>query len=93
MWAKLWGGGGRVQEGWGQVAVGRMLEGLGPEQLLWEAECPHLTIAHAYTPSYAHTLGWLAKLVTDKEARGLSLGDTSAALYGFRSATSRSALA
>ncbi|MCA6112854.1 amidohydrolase family protein [Bradyrhizobium cenepequi] len=82
---------GRVPDGWAQAAAGRMLDDLGPEQLIWGSEWPHVTTAHAYAPSYAQTLEWLEKLVPDEDARGQILGETSAALYGFRSATSSSA--
>ncbi|KRR11012.1 hypothetical protein CQ10_40465 [Bradyrhizobium valentinum] len=82
-WVKL-SGIGRVPDGWAQAAAGRMLEEIGPEQLLWGSEWPHVTAAHAYAPSYAETLEWVEELVPDEDARCRILGETSAALYGFR---------
>ncbi|WP_108523297.1 amidohydrolase family protein [Bradyrhizobium algeriense] len=81
-WVKL-SGIGSVPYGWAQAAAGRMLEELGPKQLLCGSEWPHVTVAHAYAPSYVETLEWLEGLVTDEDARERILGETSAALYGF----------
>lgn len=72
---------GRVPDGWAQAAAARMLQGLGPKQLLWGSEWPHVAAAHAYAPSHAQTLEWLEELVPDEDARGRILGDTPAALY------------
>lgn len=83
VWVKL-SGIGRVAHGWAQAAAARMLQELGPKQLLWGSEWPHLAAAHAYAPSYAQTLEWLEELVPDKEARRRILGETPAALYRFR---------
>lgn len=75
---------GRVADGWAQAAAGRMLQELGPKQLLWGSEWPHVAAAHAYAPSYAQTLEWLEELVPDEDARGRILGETPAALFRFR---------
>lgn len=82
VWVKL-SGIGRVADGWAQAAAARMLPELGPKQLLWGSEWPHLAAAHAYAPSYAQTLEWLEELVPDEDARGRILGETPAALYRF----------
>lgn len=83
VWVKL-SGIGRVPDGWAEAAAARMLQELGPKQLLWGSEWPHVAAAHAYAPSYAQTLEWLEELVPDEDARGRILGDTPAALYQFR---------
>ncbi|MTV19128.1 MULTISPECIES: amidohydrolase family protein [Bradyrhizobium] len=83
VWVKL-SGIGRVPDSWAKAAADRLLEKLGPEQLLWGSEWPHVTAAHAYAPSYAQTLDWLEKLIPDEGARGRILSETPAALYGFR---------
>ncbi|WP_342723631.1 amidohydrolase family protein [Bradyrhizobium sp. B097] len=83
VWVKL-SGIGRVADGWAKAAAGRLLERLGPEQLLWGSQWPHVTAAHAYAPTYAQTLDWLEELVPDDDARGRILSATPAALYGFR---------
>lgn len=83
VWVKL-SGIGRVADVWAQTAAGIMLNELGPQQLLWGAEWPNVTAAHAYAPTYAQILEWLKKLVPDEHARGQVLGATPAALYGFR---------
>lgn len=79
VWVKLSGIGG-VPDGWANTAAARMLQELGPKQLLWGSEWPHVAAAHAYAPSYAQTLEWLEDLVPDEDA----LGETPAALYRFR---------
>lgn len=83
VWVKL-SGIGRVPDGWAHAAAARMLQELGPKQLLWGSEWPHVAAAHAYAPSYAQTLEWLEDLVPDEDARGRILGETPAALYRFR---------
>lgn len=83
VWVKL-SGIGRVADSWAQTAAARMLEELGPKQLLWGSEWPHVAAAHAYAPSYAETLEWLEELVPDEDARRRILGETPAALYRFR---------
>lgn len=83
VWVKL-SGIGRVTDSWAHAAAARMLQELGPKQLLWGSEWPHVAAAHAYAPSYAQTLEWLADLVPDEDARGRILGETPAALYRFR---------
>lgn len=83
VWVKL-SGIGRVADIWAHAAAARMLQELGPKQLLWGSEWPHLAAAHAYAPSYAQTLEWLEELVPDEDARGRILGETPAALYRFR---------
>ncbi|WP_076865924.1 amidohydrolase family protein [Bradyrhizobium mercantei] len=83
VWVKL-SGVGRVPDDWAKAAAVRLLEALGSEQLLWGSEWPHVTAAHAYAPSYTETLAWLEELVPDADARGRILGETPAALYGFR---------
>ncbi|WP_426411818.1 amidohydrolase family protein [Bradyrhizobium ganzhouense] len=80
VWVKL-SGIGRVADGWAHTAAGRMLRELGPKQLLWGSEWPHVAAAHAYAPSYAQTLEWLEELVPDENARARILGETPAALY------------
>ncbi|WBL77842.1 amidohydrolase family protein [Bradyrhizobium xenonodulans] len=80
VWVKL-SGIGRVPDAWAQAAAGRMLEELGPKQLLWGSEWPHVAAAHAYVPSYAQAFEWLEELVPDEDARGRILGETPAALY------------
>lgn len=75
VWVKL-SGIGRVPDGWAQTAAARMLQELGPKQLLWGSEWPHVAAAHAYAPSYAQTLDWPEELVPDE-------GETPAALYRF----------
>ncbi|MGL3210546.1 amidohydrolase family protein [Bradyrhizobium sp. BR 1433] len=82
VWVKL-SGIGRVPDDWAKAAASRLLQELGPEQLLWGSEWPHLTAAHAYAPSYPQTLNWLEELIPDRDARGRILGETPAALYGF----------
>ncbi|TWB87293.1 putative TIM-barrel fold metal-dependent hydrolase [Bradyrhizobium macuxiense] len=84
VWVKL-SGIGRVPDDWAKSAADKLLEELTPEQLLWGSEWPHVMAAHAYAPSYAQTLAWLEELVPDADARGRILGETPAALYGFRS--------
>lgn len=79
-WVKL-SGIGRVADGWAQAAAGRMLQELGPEQLLWGSEWPHVAAAHAYAPSYTQAFEWLEELVPDQDARERILGETPAALY------------
>ncbi|MCC8954329.1 amidohydrolase family protein [Bradyrhizobium sp. Pear77] len=83
VWVKL-SGIGRVPDCWAKAAADRLLEGLGPDQLLWGSEWPHVTTAHAYAPSYAQAMAWLEELVPDADARGRILSETPAALYGFR---------
>nr|WP_210200099.1 amidohydrolase family protein [Bradyrhizobium sp. ARR65] len=83
VWVKL-SGIARVPDGWAQAAASGMLKALGPEQLVFGSEWPHVAAAHAYAPSYAQTLEWFEELVPDKDARGRMLGETAAALYGFR---------
>ncbi|MGX1350630.1 putative TIM-barrel fold metal-dependent hydrolase [Bradyrhizobium elkanii] len=83
VWVKL-SGLGRVPDAWARAAAGRLLEGLGPKQLLWGSEWPNVTAAHAYAPRYAQTLDWLEELIPDEHARGRILNETPAALYGFR---------
>lgn len=83
VWVKL-SGIGRVPDGWAQAAAARMLQELGPKQLLWGSEWPHVAAAHAYAPSYAQTLEWLQELVPDEDARRRILGETPAALYRSR---------
>lgn len=75
---------GRVPDGWAHAAAAKMLQELGPKQLLWGSEWPHVAAAHAYAPSYAQTLEWLEDLVPDEDARARILGETPAALYRFR---------
>lgn len=75
----------RVPDGCAKAAAGRLLEKLGPEQLLWGSGWPHVTATHAYAPSYAETMAWLEGLVSDANARGRILSETPAGLYGFRS--------
>ncbi|WP_426441032.1 amidohydrolase family protein [Bradyrhizobium genosp. P] len=76
---------GHVPDGWAQAAVARILQELGPKQLLWRSEWPHVAAAHAYAPSYPQTLEWLEELVPDEDARGrVLLGETPAALYRLR---------
>ncbi|VIO79185.1 amidohydrolase family protein [Bradyrhizobium ivorense] len=83
VWVKL-SGIGRVPDDWAKAAAARLLKELGPEQLLWGSEWPHVTAAHAYAPSYAQAFGWLEELVPDADARGQILCETPAALYSFR---------
>lgn len=83
VWVKL-SGIGRVPDGWAKAAAARLLEKLGPKQLLWGSEWPHVTTAHAYVPSYEQTLAWLEDLVPDEDARERILSEIPAALYGFR---------
>ncbi|MGY2803919.1 amidohydrolase family protein [Bradyrhizobium sp. USDA 4506] len=83
VWVKL-SGIGRVPDDWARAAASRLLRELGPGQLLWGSEWPHLTAAHAYAPSYPQTLDWLEELVPDQNARGRIVGETPAGLYGFR---------
>lgn len=80
VWVKL-SGIARVADGWAQAAAARMLQELGPKQLLWGSEWPHVAAAHAYAPSYVQTFEWLEELVPDEHARGRILGETPAALY------------
>ncbi|MGY4158001.1 putative TIM-barrel fold metal-dependent hydrolase [Bradyrhizobium sp. USDA 4461] len=83
VWVKL-SGIGRVPDDWARAAAGKLLDRLGPKQLLWGSEWPHVSAAHAYAPSYADTLAWLEELVPDEDAIGQILGETPAALYDFR---------
>ncbi|MCC8977859.1 amidohydrolase family protein [Bradyrhizobium acaciae] len=83
VWVKL-SGVGRVPDAWAMTAARRLIDGLGPKQLLWGSEWPHVTAAHAYAPSYAQTLEWLEELIPDVDARRRILCETPAALYGFR---------
>lgn len=83
VWVKL-SGIGRIPDGWARAAAAKMLQELGPKQLLWGSVWPHIGAAHAYAPSYAQTLEWLQDLVPDEDARGRILGETAAALYRFR---------
>ncbi|WP_426441334.1 amidohydrolase family protein [Bradyrhizobium genosp. P] len=83
VWVKM-SGIARVPDGWDRAAARKMLEALGPEQLLFGSEWPHMTAAHAYVPSYAQTIAWFETLVPDEHARGRMLGETAAALYDFR---------
>ncbi|WFU31322.1 amidohydrolase family protein [Bradyrhizobium brasilense] len=83
VWVKL-SGIGRVPDEWARAATSRLLDELGPQQLLWGSEWPHVTSAHAYAPSCPQTLDWLEELVPDQDARDRILGETPAALYGFR---------
>lgn len=71
VWVKL-SAIGRFPDGWAKTAAARMLQELGPRQLLWGSEWPRVAAAHAYAPSYAQTLEWLAELVPDEGARGRS---------------------
>ncbi|MFB9262749.1 amidohydrolase family protein [Bradyrhizobium erythrophlei] len=82
-WVKL-SGSGRVPDEWAKATADRLLKKLGPKQLLWGSEWPHVTVAHAYAPLYAETLTWLEAIVPDEDARGRILSETPAALYGFR---------
>ncbi|UPJ47910.1 amidohydrolase family protein [Bradyrhizobium sp. 200] len=72
VWVKL-SGIGRVPDDWAQAAVGRMLDELGPEQLLWGSEWPHVMVAHAYAPSYAESLKWLGEVIPTSRPDGRSL--------------------
>lgn len=82
VWVKL-SGIGRVADGWAQAAAAQVLQELGPKQLLWGSEWPHVAAAHAYAPSYAQTFEWLEELVPKEDARGRILGETPAVLYRF----------
>lgn len=81
MWVKL-SGIGRVADSWAHAAAGRMLQELGPKQLLWGSQWPHVAAAHTPTrhPMRRHLSGLRSSSQT-RTPRGRILGETPAALY------------
>lgn len=64
------------------VYADALLREFGPQRLLWASDWPWTQNAEGKT--YAMTLGWLDRWVTDEASREIMLGATPAELFGFR---------